>query len=89
MKCLRQAQKPWSKRYARVMKSKKDYHMACKLERTATNQENNARNSSDVSADQVETLHFQIYDMIMITTMRFCAVSEDRRYLALLLSTDN
>jgi len=37
------------------MKSKKDYHLACKMERTATNQENNARNSTEFSADQVET----------------------------------
>jgi len=52
---LLQVQKPWSKRYARVMKSKKDYHLACKMERTATNQENNARNSSEFSADQVKS----------------------------------
>ena len=51
-----QAQKPWSKRLTKVLKCKKDYHIACKLEKTAANQENNARNSSDVSADQV-TLH--------------------------------
>ena len=35
------------------MKAKKDYYNACKLERTAANQENNAKNSSDLSTDQV------------------------------------
>ena len=35
------------------MKSRKDYHTACKLEKTATHQENNARGDTGVSADQV------------------------------------
>ena len=51
-----QVQKPWSKRLTKVLKCKKDYHMACKMEKTATNQENNARNSSDLSGDQVPSV---------------------------------
>lgn len=47
------AQKPWAKRYEKLVKCKKDYHLACKLERTANNQENNARNSTEFSPDQV------------------------------------
>ena len=37
----------------KVEKSKKDYHNACKAAKTAITQENNAKNSSDQSADQV------------------------------------
>ena len=48
-----QAQKPWAKRYQKLMKMKKDFHMACKLEKTATNQENNARGDTAMSGDQV------------------------------------
>ena len=50
--CL-QAQKPWAKRYVKVQKIKKDYHNQCKVERSATNAENNARGDSALSADQV------------------------------------
>ena len=37
----------------KVEKSKKDYHNACKSVKTAVTQENNAKNSSEMSADQV------------------------------------
>jgi hypothetical protein len=56
-----QAQKPWAKKLEKVIKCKKDYHLACKLERTASNQENNAKNSSEYSPDQVRKLtHSQV-----------------------------
>jgi len=41
-----------------VEKSKKDYHNACKAVKTAVTQENNAKNSSDMSADQVSNSLF-------------------------------
>jgi len=41
------------KKLARVEKSKKDYHNACKAVKTAVTQENNAKNSTEISADQV------------------------------------
>ena len=37
----------------KVKKLKLAYHDASRLERTAINQENNAKNSGDVSAEQV------------------------------------
>lgn len=51
---FKKAQKPWAKRLEKMMKCKKDYYTACKLEKTAKNQENNARNSTEVSPDQMK-----------------------------------
>lgn len=45
-----------------MMKCKKDYYTACKLEKTAKNQENNARNSTEVSPDQVRP-YYSISDL--------------------------
>ena len=48
-----QAQKTWAKKFHKVQKAKKDHHTACKLQKTAQIQENNARGDSGVSPDQV------------------------------------
>ena len=50
---LLQAQKPWEKKYNKVMNAKKDYHTACRQEKSTANQENNARGDSSFSPDQV------------------------------------
>jgi hypothetical protein len=39
----------------KVEKSKSDYHMACKNEKTAINQERNANADSSLSQDQVDS----------------------------------
>jgi len=52
---LFQAQKPWEKKYKKVLQSKTDYHNACRNEKSTANQENNARADSSMSSDQVLT----------------------------------
>ena len=44
----------------KVEKSKKDYHNACKAVKTAVTQENNAKNSSEMSADQVVYIQWTV-----------------------------
>jgi hypothetical protein len=50
---FKKAQKPWSKLYVKVEKAKQDYHAACKIEKSAQNQERNANSDSSLSPDQV------------------------------------
>lgn len=50
---FKKAQKPWAKLLQKVDKAKSDYHIACKTERSASNQERNASGDSSVSPDQV------------------------------------
>lgn len=52
-----QAQKPWAKKYTKLMKTKKEFHQACRAEKSAINQENNARADSSVSQDNVSVPH--------------------------------
>lgn len=51
-----QAQKPWEKKYTKLMQAKKEYHAACRSEKSTANQENNARGDSAVSPDQVQSV---------------------------------
>jgi hypothetical protein len=53
---FRKAQKPWAKLYTKVGKSRKEYHAACKAERSAINQEKNAQNDTSVSQEQLKKM---------------------------------
>ncbi|XP_055996251.1 protein kinase C and casein kinase substrate in neurons protein 1-like isoform X2 [Ostrea edulis] len=53
---FKKAQKPWEKKYTKVMQAKKDYHSACRAEKSTANQENNARGDSAVSPDQLKKI---------------------------------
>lgn len=50
---FKKAQKPWAKLLQKVNKAKQDYHTACKMEKSAANQERNATGDSSLSPDQV------------------------------------
>lgn len=50
---FKKAQKPWCKLLAKVNKTKNEYHIACKAEKSASNQERNASADSSLSMDQV------------------------------------
>ncbi|XP_026467164.1 protein kinase C and casein kinase substrate in neurons protein 1 isoform X2 [Ctenocephalides felis] len=53
---FKKAQKPWSKHLAKVQRARADYHMACKTERSAANQERNASGDSSLSPDQIKKM---------------------------------
>jgi len=53
---FRKAQKPWSKFLDKVNKTRSEYHIACKNEKTAINQERNANSDSSLSQDQMRKL---------------------------------
>lgn len=50
---FKKAQKPWCKLLSKVNKTKNEYHIACKAEKSASNQERNASADSSLSMDQV------------------------------------
>lgn len=51
---FKKAQKPWCKLLSKVNKTKNEYHIACKGEKSASNQERNASADSSLSMDQVK-----------------------------------
>jgi len=51
---FKKAQKPWCKLLSKVNKTKNEYHIACKAEKSASNQERNASADSSLSMDQVK-----------------------------------
>lgn len=53
---FKRVQKPWAKILDRVNKSKHDYHMACKNEKTLMIQERNATSDTSISADQLRKI---------------------------------
>jgi len=66
-----QAQKPWMKKYSKVIKAKKEYYSVCKQDRAATVQENTLRGASDTPADQVFVDMFMLHsiDYIYVLTI--------------------
>jgi len=57
---FKKAQKPWAKLLEKVDKTKNNYHLACKNEKTAVNQERNATKDSSLSQDQVRKLQDKV-----------------------------
>jgi len=57
---FKKAQKPWCKLLTKVNKTKNEYHIACKAEKSASNQERNASADSSLSMDQVKKMQDRV-----------------------------
>jgi len=57
---FKRAQKPWVKLLEKVEKAKSGYHIACKNEKSAVNQERNATKDSSLSQDSVRKLQDKV-----------------------------
>jgi len=57
---FKRAQKPWVKLLEKCDKAKSNYHLACKSEKSAVNQERNATKDSSLSQDAVRKLQDKV-----------------------------